>query len=347
MNKYNEIRSKLFVEPRVWLVTGVAGFIGSHLLQELLTLNQSVVGIDNFSTGSQINLDIVRSLVTSSQWSNFRFIDGDIRDLGDCNKACNNVDYILHQAALGSVPRSINDPITTNSVNIGGFLNMLNAARQLRVKSFVYAASSSTYGDHPGLPKKEEFIGKPQSPYAVTKLVDEIYAELFERLYDFSSIGLRYFNVFGPRQNPNGEYAAVIPKWTSAMIENIPLWINGDGETTRDFCFVSNVVQANILAAIIGRPQHESLVYNIAVGDSISLNDLFNYIKSSLIKHYPHLREYSPNYRNFRKGDVRHSLADISLAKQVLGYAPTHSVFDGLAVSIDWYVKSKQFAIGS
>ena len=314
---YEQVKDQLLQSPKVWLITGVAGFIGSNLLETLLRLNQQVIGLDNFATGYQKNLDEVQSLVTPEQWQNFRFIEGDIRDFDTCTKACTEVDYVLHQAALGSVPRSINDPITTNSVNISGFLNMLTAARDANVKSFTYAASSSTYGDHPALPKVEENIGKPLSPYAVTKYVNELYADVFARTYGFRAIGLRYFNVFGPRQDPNGAYAAVIPKWTAAMIAGDEVFINGDGETSRDFCFIDNTVQANILAATTQDDDAKNQVYNVAVGDRTTLNDLFDAIKIALNENgMPYIKE--PVYRDFRAGDVRHSQADISKISTVL-----------------------------
>ncbi|EMU07014.1 Vi polysaccharide biosynthesis protein vipB/tviC, partial [Acinetobacter baumannii ABNIH10] len=294
--------------PKTWLITGVAGFIGSNLLETLLKLNQNVIGLDNFATGHQYNLDEVETLVSSDQWKNFTFYNGDIRNLEDCQKACANVDYVLHQAALGSVPRSIADPILTNSANITGFLNMLVAARDAQVKSFTYAASSSTYGDHPALPKVEENIGNPLSPYAVTKYVNELYAEVFARTYGFKAIGLRYFNVFGKRQDPNGAYAAVIPKWTAAMIQGDDVFINGDGETSRDFCYIENTVQANILAAV-ANDEAKNQVYNVAVGDRTTLNDLFKAIKSAL-KENGISYDKEPVYREFRAGDVRHSQAD-------------------------------------
>jgi UDP-N-acetylglucosamine 4-epimerase len=274
MTDYQQIQTRLLTEPRTWLVTGVAGFIGSNLLENLLKLGQRVVGLDNFATGHQRNLDEVQSLVSPAQWANFTFIRGDIRELADCRKACEGVDYVLHQAALGSVPRSLEDPILTNSANIAGFLNMLVAARDATVKSFTYAASSSTYGDHPALPKVEDVIGKPLSPYAVTKYVNELYADVFARCYGFNTIGLRYFNVFGPRQDPNGAYAAVIPKWTASLLKGEEVYINGDGETSRDFCFVANAVQANLLAATVENPDARNQVYNVAVGDRTTLNTL-------------------------------------------------------------------------
>ena len=248
--RYEQVKADLQSKPKTWLITGVAGFIGSNLLETLLKLDQTVVGLDNFATGHQHNLDEVQGLVTEVQWQRFKFIEGDIRNLDDCNKAVSGVDYVLHQAALGSVPRSIDNPIATNQANIDGFLNMLVASKDEGVKSFTYAASSSTYGDHPDLPKVEENIGNPLSPYAVTKYVNELYASVFYRTYGFSSIGLRYFNVFGPRQDPNGAYAAVIPKWAADLLKGSTIYINGDGETSRDFCYVGNAVQANILAAL-------------------------------------------------------------------------------------------------
>ncbi len=339
MTAYQRLQSRLKGERHTWLVTGVAGFIGCNLLETLLKLDQNVVGLDNFATGHHHNLEQIKSAVSHDQWARFRFMEGDIRKLGDCRAACDGVEYVLHQAALGSVPRSLEDPITTNSANIGGFLNMLVAARDAKVSRFAYAASSSTYGDHPGLPKVEDHIGKPLSPYAVTKLVNELYADVFARSYDFKSIGLRYFNVFGPRQDPNGAYAAVIPKWTSAMIRGETVWINGDGETSRDFCYIANAVQANLLAATAEYPDAVNQVYNVAVGDRTTLNDLFEAIRSTLESRYPHLKDAKPGYRDFRAGDVRHSLADISKARGLLGYEPTHRIREGLVEAMDWYAR--------
>ncbi|MFU0487950.1 NAD-dependent epimerase/dehydratase family protein, partial [Acinetobacter baumannii] len=319
MSQYQTVCEQLKYQPKTWLITGVAGFIGSNLLETLLKLDQKIVGLDNFATGHQHNLDEVQSLVTPEQWAKFTFIQGDIRNLEDCQKACANVDYVLHQAALGSVPRSIADPITTNAANITGFLNMLVAARDAQVKSFTYAASSSTYGDHPALPKVEENIGNPLSPYAVTKYVNELYADVFARTYDFKCIGLRYFNVFGKRQDPNGAYAAVIPKWTAAMIQGDDVFINGDGETSRDFCFIENTVQANILAATTENEEAKNQVYNVAVGDRTTLNDLFNAIKNALRENQI-MYVKDPIYRDFRKGDVRHSQASVEKIQNLLGY---------------------------
>lgn len=376
MTPYEVLQDNLRRAPKTWLVTGVAGFIGSNLLETLLKLDQRVVGLDNFSTGYQHNLDEVQSLVTSEQWSNFQFIAGDICDLNDCRNAMTwtgpgggharqsvqnyPVEYVLHQAALGSVPRSIEDPITANQNNISGFVNMLVAARDARVNRFVYAASSSTYGDHPGLPKVEDAIGKPLSPYAVTKLVNELYADVFAQVYGFRTIGLRYFNIFGRRQDPNGAYAAVIPKWTAAMITGEDVFINGDGETSRDFCYIDNAVQANLLAATIAAPHGNvgeqsgnmetasavsdatdptNHVYNVAVGERTSLNSLFEEIRQALAS-VNIMYSKAPNYQDFRAGDVRHSLADIGKAKHFFGYSPSHAVKDGLREAIGWYVAS-------
>lgn len=338
MNAYESLTQQLRSEPRAWLVTGVAGFIGSNLLEALLKLEQRVVGLDNFSTGYQRNLDEVQTLVTSEQWANFHFIQGDIRNLDDCSQACKHVDYVLHQAAIGSVPRSIKDPITTNQNNIDGFLNMLVAARDARVKRFVYAASSSTYGDHPSLPKVEDNIGKPLSPYAVTKLVNELYADVFARTYGFHTIGLRYFNIFGRRQDPSGAYAAVIPRWIAAMIKNEPVYINGDGETSRDFCYIDNTIQANLLAATASSNDAINQVYNVAVGERTSLNQLYFYLRNNLVNKFPNLSEANPLYRDFRAGDVRHSLADITKSKELLGYLPSHNIRIGLVQSMQWYL---------
>ncbi|WP_407363164.1 Vi polysaccharide biosynthesis UDP-N-acetylglucosaminuronic acid C-4 epimerase TviC [Pseudomonas luteola] len=322
---------------RVWLVTGVAGFIGSNLLEVLLKLDQIVVGLDNFATGHQRNLDEVKGLVSSKQWGRFKFIQGDIRNLEDCKQACVGTDYVLHQAALGSVPRSINDPISTNETNITGFLNMLVAAQEAKVKSFIYAASSSTYGDHPNLPKVEDVIGKPLSPYAVTKLVNELYAEVFKRTYDFNTIGLRYFNVFGKRQDPDGAYAAVIPKWTAAMINNQDVFINGDGETSRDFCYINNVVQANLLAAITSDTNAQNQIYNVAVSECTSLNKLYEILRDVLTVNNIKYKK-QPVYRDFRAGDVRHSLASIDKAKSLLGYNPYYDVYTGVEQAMPWYI---------
>lgn len=338
MSAYLALQQTLIQTPRTWLITGIAGFIGSNLLETLLKLNQQVVGLDNFSTGHQHNLDQVQQLVTPQQWSAFRMIKGDICALDTCRDACQGVDYVLHEAALGSVPRSIEDPLLTNASNINGFLNMLVAARDAGVKSFVYAASSSTYGDHPGLPKIEDEIGSPLSPYAVTKYVNELYGDVFARCYGFTTIGLRYFNIFGQRQDPEGAYAAVIPKWVASMITNEPVYINGDGETSRDFCYIDNTVQANLLAATSADATARNQVYNVAVGERTSLNQLYESIRAELAPRFSHLNTSKPIYRDFRAGDVRHSLADISKAQRLLNYQPTHTIRDGLKVAMNWYI---------
>jgi len=338
LSAYDDLLERLKNEQHTWLITGVAGFIGSNLLEALLKLNQKVVGLDNFSTGYQKNLNEVQSIVSKEQWSRFNFIEGDIRNLEDCQLACNGIKFVLHQAALGSVPRSIEDPINTNSVNISGFLNMLVASRDAKVERFVYAASSSTYGDHLELPKVEHRIGRPLSPYAVTKFVNELYAEVFARTYGLESIGLRYFNVFGRRQDPNGAYAAVIPKWIASLILNQEVFINGDGGTSRDFCYVDNAVQANILSATTKREGAVNQIYNIAVGDQTSLNELYSHLKKSLEMHISQVSDANPIYRDLRVGDIKHSLADIGKAKKLLGYQPTHKVVDGLLVTIPWYL---------
>lgn len=338
MTAYEKILEKLKKEQYTWLITGVAGFIGSNLLEALLKLDQKVVGLDNFSTGYQRNLDEVKTLVSQDQWTRFSFIEGDIRNLNDCQKACASIDFVLHEAALGSVPRSLEDPISTNQSNIDGFLNMLVASRDAKVKSFTYAASSSTYGDHPGLPKIEEHIGKPLSPYAVTKYVNELYADVFARSYHFKSIGLRYFNVFGRRQDPDGAYAAVIPKWVSSMIKGQNVSINGDGKTSRDFCFIENVVQINILAATTTNPEAINQIYNVAVGDQTTLNQLYELLRENILIHLQDLQLDKPVYRDFRAGDVRHSLADITKAKKLLEYEPRYRATDGLKIAMQWYL---------
>jgi UDP-N-acetylglucosamine 4-epimerase len=338
MTAYESLKKDLQAEQHIWFISGVAGFIGSNLLESLLKLNQRVVGLDNFSTGYQRNLDEVHYSVTPKQWANFSFIQGDIRNLDDCRRGCEGVNYVLHQAALGSVPRSVENPIATNQNNIDGFLNMLVAARDAQVNRFVYAASSSTYGDHPDLPKVENKIGKPLSPYAVTKLVNELYADVFARTYGFKSIGLRYFNIFGRRQNPSGAYAAVIPKWIVSLINNKPVQINGDGETSRDFCYVDNAVQANLLAATATNEHALNEIYNVAVGDRTSLNQLYIYLRDNLAQQLPNLSNAQPVYKAFRVGDVRHSLADISKGNKLLGYLPSHKVREGLMEAMHWYL---------
>lgn len=332
------LKRDLTLAPRAWLVTGVAGFIGSHLLETLLGTGQRVVGLDNFSTGHRRNLDDVQGKVSAAQWSSFRFVEGDIRDLAMCHEVTRGVDHVLHQAALGSVPRSIADPITSHDSNVNGFLNMLVAARDAGVRSFIYAASSSTYGDHPGLPKVEDVIGQPLSPYAVTKYVNELYANVFGRVYGIRCVGLRYFNVFGPRQDPDGAYAAVIPRWASAMVRGQAVHINGDGETSRDFCYVANAVQANLLAADAAARLAQNEVFNVAVGQRTSLNRLHALLQDGLTRRLPTFNPMAAVHRDFRAGDVRHSLADIAKAGALIGYQPTHTIEQGLELAMDWYL---------
>ena len=345
MTKYEQLQEHLKSDQNTWLVTGVAGFIGSNLLEKLLILNQKVVGLDNFDTGYQHNINQAMedaSIATGKDIKqlkqDFIFIEGDIRQLEDCQKACSSVDYVLHQAALGSVPRSIEDPINTNKANIDGFLNMLVASRDAKVKRFVYAASSSTYGDHPGLPKVEDEIGAPLSPYAVTKVVNELYASVFAKTYNFKTIGLRYFNIFGKRQDPEGAYAAVIPKWVSDILSGADVFINGDGKTSRDFCYIDNTVQMNLLAATTADSNSTDQVYNVAVNDQTDLNQLYQMIEEKLIDRVDGLTTKDQIYRDFRAGDVRHSLADISKAKNLLGYSPDYKINEGLNESMDWYI---------
>jgi len=346
MNEYTRIQVELQDNQYTWLVTGAAGFIGSNIVEKLLVLNQKVVGLDSFETGYQKNLDQAFEDASAKLYSKnielskdrFKFIEGDIRNAETCQEACKGVDYVLHQAALGSVPRSIEDPIRTNKTNIDGFLNMMVAAKSAEVRRFVYAASSSTYGDHPDLPKVEDVIGSPLSPYAVTKLVNELYAGVFSRNYNFNTVGLRYFNIFGKRQDPKGAYAAVIPKWITAISNEEDVFINGDGETSRDFCYIENVVQANLLAAMAVGDEVVDQVYNVALNDRISLNQLYEMISELLSNKIMGLKKNAPIYRDFRQGDVRHSQANIDKAKRLLGYNPEYKVRDGLAEAIDWYV---------
>ena len=340
MARYDEVRQLLRQRPRRWLVTGVAGFIGCNLLQSLLKLGQTVVGLDNFATGYARNLEEVHEEAGAQAWRNFTFIEGDIRRLEDCRRACTGVDLVLHQAALGSVPRSIDDPLATHAANVTGSLNMLVAARDAGVERFIYAASSSTYGDHIALPKVEAVIGRPLSPYAVTKHANELYAEVFARCYGLNSIGLRYFNIFGRRQDPTGAYAAVIPKWIAQFAGRQPVTINGDGETSRDFCYVENAIQANLLAATTSTPEALNQVYNVAVAERTTLNELFELERSLLMDHFPWVGDCRPSYQAFRDGDVRHSLADISKARTLLGYAPTHRIGEGLREAMGWYVRN-------
>jgi len=334
-----DLAQRLASRERHWLLTGSAGFIGSHLLEALLSGGQRVTSLDDFSTGHQANLDAVRQAVGEAAWARHRFIEGDIADPDVCQRACAGVRIVLHQAALGSVPRSLADPLATNAANITGFLNMLQAAREAGVRRFVYAASSSTYGDSPVLPKVEDQIGRPLSPYAVTKYVNELYADVFARAYGMQIIGLRYFNVFGSRQDPEGAYAAVIPRWVRALLRGEAAVINGDGETSRDFCYVANAVQANLQAALTDNAEALNQVYNVAAGGRTSLNELYALLRDLLAEHFPRLAETQPVYRDFRPGDVRHSQADIGKAQRLLGYAPTHEVRAGLIEALPWYIE--------
>lgn len=337
MPAYDTLQNTLRAAPRRWLVTGVAGFIGSHLAETLLKLDQFVVGLDNFATGKRANLEQVQAAVSPAQWTRFAFHEGDICSPDTCRRVCAGVDYVLHQAALGSVPRSLAEPLASHEANATGTVNIFLAARETAVRRVVYASSSAVYGDHPGLPKVEAHIGRMLSPYAATKWMDEIYADVFARCYGLQTIGLRYFNVFGARQDPDGPYAAVIPKWIAALLHGQPVRIHGDGETSRDFCYIANVVQANLLAALAENPAAVNQVYNIAVGERTSLNQLFHVIKTKLAVARPDLPIAPPTYGEFRPGDVRHSLADISKAKTLLGYAPTHRLDQGLGEALEWY----------
>jgi len=341
MTTFQRVEESLRLRPRVWLVTGAAGFIGSNLVERLLGLGQTVVGLDNFATGHPRNVRDVMESAGPEAAARFRFVEGDIRDPETCRQACEGVDYVLHQAALGSVPRSIRDPLATNATNVAGFLNVLAAASAARVRRFVYATSSSTYGDHPGMPKVEDAIGRPLSPYAVSKLTNELYAGVFQRTYGLETIGLRYFNVFGRRQDPDGPYAAVIPVWVGSLLRGEPCRINGDGETSRDFCYIDNILQANILAATVEDADATDQIYNVAFGGRTTLNELFCAIRDGLSRHHPHLADVRPAYGEFRAGDIRHSLADITKIRARLGYEPTHSVHDGLAATLDWYVAAQ------
>ena len=334
---YQIAREHLESEQYQWVITGVAGFIGSNLLQTLLELGQRVTGVDNFLTGYRDNLDQVRAQVGETAWRRFELVEGDIRDQAVCRRACDSADYLLHQAALGSVARSIDDPLLSNDINIAGYVNVLDAARLAGVRRVVYAASSASYGDHPALPKREPQIGVALSPYALTKYVNELYAGVYARCYGTEAIGLRYFNVYGPRQDPAGAYAAVIPQWVAAMIGRRQLIINGDGESSRDFCYVANAVQANLLAALVDKPAAVNQVYNVALNARTSLNELYLMLHKLLVDRYPHLRDYQPQYGEFRVGDVRHSQADISKAENLLGYAPTHDLHRGLRQALRWY----------
>ncbi len=344
MSKYKELQDYLINNQNKWLITGVGGFIGSNLLEKLLTLNQKVIGLDNFVTGNKNNIDQAvqdaSNLVNKDISNNFEFIHGNIEDLSTCKEACKKINYVLHQAALGSVPRSIKDPINSNKSNIDGFLNILVASKDAKVDRFVYASSSSVYGDHPDLPKVEENIGNPLSPYAVTKIVNEIYANVFSNTYGLQTIGLRYFNVFGKRQDPNGAYAAVIPKWIAAFLKNDEVIINGDGKTSRDFCYVDNAVQMNLLAATSSNHQALNQVFNVAMNNRTSLNELFEMIKKKLKNKLSELDNKTPVYKDFRPGDVRHSQADIKKAKALMGYKPEYTISDGMDEALDWYLSN-------
>ena len=338
---YAAVQTTLACAPRRWLVTGAAGFIGSNLVETLLAMGQTVVGLDNFATGHVRNLDDVRARVGDEAAARFTFTEGDIRDLAACRAACKGADVVLHQAALGSVPRSILDPLTTHAVNVDGTLNVFVAARDAGVGRLVYASSSSVYGDHPGLPKVEDAVGMPLSPYAVTKRTGELYADTFARHYGLRVVGLRYFNVFGRRQDPAGAYAAVMPKWVAALLAGEACTVYGDGETSRDFCYVENVVQANILAATADTA---SGVYNVAVGERTTLNDLFGLLRDGLAVTDPVIAEAVLGRQDFRPGDVRHSLADTSRARADLGYAPRHTLRTGLADTLAWYAEQARAA---
>lgn len=341
MSDYTAIQSELRAAPKQWLITGVAGFIGSHLLETLLGLGQPVIGLDNFATGKRRNLDEVRGRVGPERWRQFQFLEADILDLAACRRACEGVELVLHQAALGSVPRSIEDPLNFHTCNVTGFLNVLLAARDAGARRLVYASSSAVYGDEPGLPKAEEKIGRPLSPYAASKWMNEIYAGVAELAYGTAAVGLRYFNVFGPRQDPNGAYAAVIPKWINSLLNREPIYINGDGETSRDFCHVDDVVQANLLAATATHPEAVNQVYNVASGELTTLNQLFAILADLVRRHQPDLPAPAPVYRDFRAGDVRHSLANIGKAQRLLGYQPTRQVRQGLEAAFDWYQRQQ------
>ncbi len=336
MDTFTRVKEELAARPKTWLVTGAAGFIGSNIVEALLSLGQRVIGLDNFLTGYPHNLDSVLASVEGA--NRFTFIEGDIRDIDTCRKACKDVDVVLHQAALGSVPRSINDPLTTHQINADGTLHMLLAAREARVGRFVFASSSSVYGDHPDLPKVEDVVGTPLSPYAIAKRASEHYAQTFHRHYGLETVGLRYFNVFGRRQDPNGAYAAVIPKWISGMYHGEPCYINGDGKTSRDFCHVSNVVAANILAAV-APSEAAGHVFNIACGEQMTLEELFDAIKAGLKAFRPEVETVRPSYREFRSGDILHSLADTSKARKLLGYVPVTKAREGLVETVQWYVQ--------
>ncbi len=338
MNTYENARQRIRSAPRSWLVTGAAGFIGSHLVENLLMLDQAVVGLDNFSTGKRENLELVRQAVGEARWQSFRFVEGDIRSLESCNAACASVDVVLHQAGLGSVPRSIDKPLRTHDSNVNGFLNILLAARDAGATRLVYASSSAVYGDHPALPKVEAQLGRAMSPYGLSKRINELYADVFAACYGFASVGLRYFNVFGPRQDPDGPYASVIPAWIGALLRGETAYLNGDGSAARDYCHVDNVVQANLLAATVDDPQALGQAYNVAVGAQTTLNELFELMRALLAQRLPHLRTVRPVHRAPRRGDMLLSCADVGKAARLLGYRPTFDLAAGLAQTIDWYI---------
>ncbi len=337
MDALEPLRATLRGRPRRWLVTGVAGFIGSNLLETLLQADQAVVGLDNFATGHRHNLEQVRAAVSPQRWDRFRLLEGDVASPQVCAEAVAGAEVVLHQAALGSVPRSIEEPLRTNDANVTGQLALLEAARRAGVERFVYASSSAVYGDEPSLPKTEARLGRPLSPYAVTKVANELYAGTYGLLHGMRTVGLRYFNVFGPRQDPQGAYAAVIPRWIAALLRGEPVRINGTGETSRDFCYVANVVQANLLAATTAREDALDQVYNVAVGRRTTLLELFEALRCRLAAVDPRLAEARPAHGPFRAGDVMHSLADIGKARLLLGYQPTHTLEQGLDESLEWY----------
>jgi UDP-N-acetylglucosamine 4-epimerase len=338
MEPYQKVEERLQAERRTWLVTGVAGFIGSHLAEKLLGLDQAVVGLDNFSTGKRENLELVRAAVGEARWKSFRFIEGDIRSLDACNSACQSADLVLHQAGLGSVPRSIDKPLRTHDSNVNGFLNILLAARDAGAKRLVYASSSAVYGDHPALPKTESQLGRAMSPYGLSKRINELYADVFAACYGFETIGLRYFNVFGPRQDPDGPYASVIPAWLGALLRGETAYINGDGAAARDYCHVDNVVQANLLAAMVETPEAVGQAYNVAVGEQTTLVELFDMMRESLATRLPHLRNARAVHRAPRRGDMLLSRADVSKAARLLGYRPVFDLRSGLEQTIAWYM---------
>lgn len=335
---YRRLREQLVSAPKVWVITGVAGFIGSNLLEELLALGQTVVGVDNFSTGHRANLDevLARPLTANAR---FRMVEGDIRDLETCRAACDGADYVLHHAALGSVPWSMDDPLRTNAVNVDGFVNMLVAAKDAGIKRFVYASSSAVYGDTPDHPQIEERLGRPLSPYAASKSTNETYAVAFQMSYGLESIGLRYFNVFGRRQDPAGAYAAVIPRWIASLLRGERCRIFGDGETTRDFCYVANVIQANLLAATVRDAGATGRAYNVACAESVTLNRLFQLMRDRLALDDLRFAFAQPQYDAFRPGDIRFSCASIEKAREMLSFSPTHNVAQGLEEALDWYLE--------